>query len=319
MSRLTLDPEFTDPPFAYSGPQASAATVTESLYWPLPDAELRAEITARGWTLEWSGRVPTPYGMGPVMDAWTSASGRSVLWIRDYGRIPGGELRGRRLSERMFWVLWQAGVRFLVAGTHAGVADWRTADQIVPGDLVLPWSFESRPWFNGLPGTDYESTMNNPRVMETREIPWPYVDEPFSQAAAGRLLEIAAPLVAAGHIGRTWTPEQVRAVTCDVENIGFESHYDVFARMAISRLISEMQPDRPPVVTLHGVTINPVLCKLLSIEHLQYQTISNPAPGVTATIEAVHDQHVYDAEAARRWVGVESELLDSYPDPDVLA
>jgi hypothetical protein len=213
----------------------------------------------------------------------------------------------------MFWVLWQAGVRFLLAGTHAGAADWRPTDRIEPGDLVLPWSFESRPWFNGLPGTDYESTMNNPRVIETRDIPWPYVDEPFSGPAGDRLLEIAAPLVTAGHIRRTWTAAQVRAVTCDVENIGFESHYDVFARMATAKLISEMQPDRPPVVTLHGVTINPVLCRLLSIEHLQYQTISNSAPGVTPTIEAVHDAHVYDEAAARRWVAVETELLDSYP------
>lgn len=311
--RLELDPEFTDPPIPYEGPPASAATITESLYWPLADDALRQEIESCGWRLTWAGRVPTPYGMGPEMAAWTTATGREVLWIRDYGRIPGGELRHRQLGERLFWVLWQAGVRFLLAGTHAGAAEWRTIDRIVPGDLVLPWSFESRPWFNGLPGTDYESTMNNPRVIETRDIPWPYVDEPFSAAAGARLLAIVEPLVAAGHIGRTWTPDQVRAVTCDVEHIGFESHFDVAARMAIAKMISDMQPDRPPVVTLHGVTINPVLCRLLSIEHLQYQTISNPAPGVTPTIGAVHDAHVYDAAAARRWVAVETALLDTYP------
>jgi hypothetical protein len=312
-ARLELDAEFIDPALDYDGPAATAATVTESLYWPLSDRELQAELEGQGWQLTWSGRVPTPYGLGPAMTAWSTPSKRVVLWIRDYGRTPGGELRHRQLSERLFWVLWRAGVRFLLAGTHAGIADWRYEDRITPGDLVLPWSFESRPWFNGLPGTPYESTMNNPMVMETREIPWPYVDEPFSAEAGLRLLEIVRPLVEAGHIGRTWTPAEVRAVTCDVENIGFESHYDVAARMAISRMISEMQPDRPPVVTLHGVTINPVLCRLLAIENLQYQSISNPAPGVTPTIEETHDQHVYDISAARRWVAVEAAMLDTYP------
>jgi hypothetical protein len=53
--------------------------------------------------------------------------------------------------------------------------------------------------------------------------------------------------------------------------------------------------------------------RLLDIEHLQYQMISNPEAGVTPTIGDVHDSHVYDAQAARRWAAVEAELLDSYP------
>ena len=153
-SSSALDPEFLHSDVAYTGPKARFASITESPFWALSTPELVAQAQARRWKLRQRLRSPTPYGLGPDTLDFVTPAGREVLFIRDYGKTPGGEYRQRQLYERLYWILWQAGVKSLVVGSHSGSADWRKGPAaIVPGDLVFPWSFESKGWFAGLPGT----------------------------------------------------------------------------------------------------------------------------------------------------------------------
>jgi hypothetical protein len=310
-----LDPEFLSADLPYEGPKARFASITESPFWALSNKDFVSLVEAGGWKLDQRTRVPTPYGRGPETLAFTTPGGRKVLFVRDYGRTPGGEYRQRRLYERLFWVLWKAGVKSMLVGSHAGSADWRMApDTIVPGDLVFPWSFESKGWFTGLPGTPYETVWNNPMVTRSRELPWPYMREPFSAAMAARFRALAEPEQKAGRIGKIVTSEQVRAVLVGEDSIAFESNYDIYAHQALAKAISEMQPDRPPIVTLHGSVINPVLAKFLGIEILPYQIISNPAQGVVQDISGAHDAHVFSREAAVMWLRLEMRFFETYPD-----
>ncbi len=308
-----LDPEFLQSDLPYHGPKAEFASITESPFWALSDRDFLGQVEAGGWKLTQRGRVPTPYGLGPEMLALVTPAGRAVLFIRDYGRTPGGEYRQRRLYERLFWVLWKAGVKSMLIGSHAGSADWRkTPEAIVPGDLVFPWSFESKGWFTGLPGTPYETVWNNPLVTRTHQLPWPYLREPFSAAMAAQFRVLAEPEQTAGRIGKIVTADQVRAVLVSEDSIAFESNYDIYAHQAIAREISEMQPDRPPVVTLHGSVVNPVLAKFLGIEILPYQIISNPAQGVVQDISKAHDAHVFSRSAAEMWLRLEMRFFETY-------
>ncbi len=308
-----LDPEFLQHDLPYHGPKADYASITESPFWALSSKDFIALVEAAGWKLVQETRVPTPYGPGPDTLVFTTPRGRAVLYIRDYGRTPGGEYRQRHLYERLFWVLWKAGVKSMLIGSHAGSADWRKSpDAIVPGDLVFPWSFESKSWYTGLPGTPYETVWNNPLVTRTRELPWPYLREPFSLKMAAAFRPLAEPEVAKGHIGKIVTPEQVRTVLVGEDSIAFESNYDIYAHQAIAKTISEMQPERPPVVTLHGSVINPVLAKFLGIDILPYQIISNPAQGVVQDISKAHDAHVFSRESAEMWLRIEMTFLETY-------
>jgi hypothetical protein len=311
---LPLDPEFLHADLKYDGPHARFASITESPFWALSTPQLISLAEDRGWKLQGRSRPMTPYGPGPDTLDFRSPSGREVLFIRDYGKTPGGEYRQRQLYERLFWVLWKAGVKSLVIGSHSGSADWRKGPEtIVPGDLVFPWSFESKAWFTGLPGTPYETVWNNPMVTRTHELPWPYMRDPFSTPMASFFKTLAEPEVKAGHIGKIVTPAEVRSVLVSEDSIGFESNYDIYARQAIAKTISEMQPERPPIVTLHGSVINPVLAKFLQIDTLPYQIISNPAQGVIQDISKAHDAHVYSREAAEMWLRLELEFFESYP------
>jgi len=311
-----LDPEFLRADLAYGGPKARFASITESPFWALSTPELIARAQARGWKLTAHLRSPTPYGLGPDTLAFETPAHRPVLFIRDYGKIPGGEYRQRQLYERLFWVLWKAGVKCLLIGSHAGSADWRQGpDTIVPGDLVFPWSFESKGWFGGLPGTPYETVWNNPLVTRTHALPWPYMRDPFSGPMAAAFRRLAEPEHAAGRIGKIVTPIEARAVLVGEDSIGFESNYDIYAHQAVAKTISEMQPERPPVVTLHGSVVNPVLAKFLGIDILPYQIISNPAQGVAYDISKAHDAHVFSREAAEMWLRLELEFFETYPDP----
>jgi hypothetical protein len=308
-----LDPEFIGVDVPYDGPKALLASVTESPFWALSPQDFIAMVESRGWKLIHRVRSPTPYGLGPDTLEFTTANGKKVIYVRDFGRIPGGEYRQRQLDERLFWILWKAGVKFLVIGTHFGSADWRKGPEaIVPGDLVFPWSFESKSWFTGLPGTPYETVWNNPLVTRTRELPWPYFGTPFSPAMAASFRSLAEPECQAGRIGKIVTPEQTRAVLVVTESISFQSNFDVYTRQAIAKSISEMQPDRPPVVTLHGSMVNPVLAKFLGIEILPYQVISNPAQGVVQDISGSHDAHVFDRKAAELWLRLEMQFFETF-------
>ncbi|WP_269526414.1 hypothetical protein [Coraliomargarita parva] len=307
-----LDPEFLKhSDFPYDGPRIERASMTESPFWALTDAAFQAEAVRLGWSCESLERIPTPYGLGPKMDLLTGPDGQRVLYLRDYGRTPGGEYRLRQLYERAFWILWKAGVKQLIVGSHHGSGDWRSGEERVkPGDLLLPWSFESKSWFGGLPGTEYETVWNNPRVTRTREMPWPYLDTPFSESL---WLDFSQAVQAQAErpaiVGRIWQSGEVRGVVVNEDGIAFESHYDVFSRVVTCKAISELQPDQAPVIPVYGSLVNPILPKFLGIEYLPYTIISNPGPGMEKDISGTHDANVFSEAAAKFWLACELALF----------
>lgn len=307
-----LDPEFTRSDLSYTGPKASLVSITESPFWAINDDDFIRLIKKRGWTLVGITRSETPYGLGPKTMEWKTPKGRSVLFIRDYGKTPGGEYRQRQLYERLYWQLWKAGAKVMIVGSHLGSADWRAPDvRVKPGDLIFPWSFESKGWFTGLPGTEFETVWNNPKVTRSRELPWPYMNEPFSRPLWTQFRPLVEAHKQRGElVGKIYEPEDVRGVLVSEDSIAFETNYDIFARMALSKTISEMHPNKPPVITLHGSVVNPVLAKFLSIDVLPYQIISNPAQGIEHDISDTHDAHVFDRAAAEMWLDLELQFFE---------
>ncbi|MEZ4634940.1 MAG: hypothetical protein R2856_08210 [Caldilineaceae bacterium] len=98
---------------------------------------------ARGWTfmvdsanrctgwVRWSTTLPHPMA--------------AMLWIPSYGMVLGEDWDVRGNFDKLFWVLWQAGVKVLIIGGTSGIADWRRDDDAIhPGDIVLPWSFRTK-------------------------------------------------------------------------------------------------------------------------------------------------------------------------------
>jgi hypothetical protein len=129
-----------DTSVTYGGPHATVATISGSSMWGLGD-RFSAFAQERGCRLLGVHRPPTPYGLGPQLEHYETPNGRSFLRIPSYGMVADEDWLARRAEWKVFWLLWQAGVRVLVVGGTSGTCDWRyTADAVLPGDLVLPWS-----------------------------------------------------------------------------------------------------------------------------------------------------------------------------------
>lgn len=160
----------------YTGPKAEFATLTGSPLWGKSVAEVAAAYAALGWEHLGDHRPATPYGLGPVVQSFRLPSGRVVIRIPSYGGTAGRDWLLERSKERVFWILWQAGVKVLVIGGTSGTADLRDDDEAVrPGDFVLPWSFRTSPHHRGLPGTPHESAWPRHDLL---------LDEPFCSELA---------------------------------------------------------------------------------------------------------------------------------------
>jgi len=295
----------------YIGPKATMASITGSPFWPFSHEEVIGKIQENGWALEHDDRVDTPYGKGPRVLQF-SRKDRKLLWIPDYGWTLGQDDRLRMHQEILFWILWKAGVKIMVAGGNSGSSDWRTGDEAVrPGDMVFPWSFKTRSWYRGLPGTKYETVWGNP-ALRRGEIIQPFMGEPFSARLASEFYKLAAPYEEKGPVRKIHTPKSLRIALIHPESITFETNFDVLYWQTIARSISENQPDKPPVIPIHGDCINPILATFLEIEMLYYHIVSNVAQGLPAKadISEEKDKLIYARDFGEMALDLELKFFE---------
>lgn len=256
----------------YSGPHVHFASITGSPLWGKSVEHVRAAWTGMGGTVKDELRPQTPYGVGPLVVHFQSQAGRDILWIPSYGTVAGEDFTADYCQEKLFWILWQAGVKVLLVGGTSGITDWREPEQAIqPGDLVLPWSFRTSPTHRGLPSTEYESF-------------WPRLDvtmgQPFCPETAAIILKLARRYVGEGGIRKIHTPRDTRVALVIPDGITFESDFDILMWQAMARQISQSQPDLPPIATLHGDCINPLLARALGIHLSYYHMVANFAQGL---------------------------------------
>jgi hypothetical protein len=293
----------------YSGARADLATLTGSPLWGWPLPEITRRTVAKGWTLLDESRPETPYGIGPVVQSYRTRSGRTVIRIPTYGWTANKDWWQHRDNERTWWILWQAGVKVLLVGGTCGVADWRQGeDRVLPGDVVLPWSFQTHLLdHRGLPGTAHEA-------------PWPdydlLLDEPFCPELQKVLARELAPFVEAGKIRRVHTPADVRAALVVPSTITYESDYDIETRMALSYIMSQRRPGKPPWITLHGDCVNPILARSMGIHLAYYQCVANFAQGTSdeSITESVYE--LYTKVLPEVALNMECSFLESAPLPE---
>ncbi|SDT95848.1 hypothetical protein SAMN05444156_1064 [Verrucomicrobium sp. GAS474] len=295
--------------FPYHGPRAPLASLTGSPLWSMPIDAVVAAFVARGWTHRGGERVETPYGLGPEVHAFDvpQADGtlRPFLWIPSYGDIVGEETQSETTLRRVFWILWKAGVKAAVVGGNSGVCEARPdsdPNAIQPGDLVFPWSYRTHQEHRGLPGTPYAA-------------PWPrhnlFLDAPFCPGLAAQLLPLAQAYEAKGTIRKIHTPETVRAALVQVETVTFETDFDILMWRALNKTISDLEPAKPPVATLHGDCVNPLLARFLGIHLLYYHLVCNHAQGLgTGNIHDTLTTLFLDAYPAMV-VDLEGELAET--------
>lgn len=261
-----------DPTITYSGPQADFATLTGSPLWGVSIDDVIHAAVARGWRHQGGARPPTPYGIGPLLHHFTTPEGRAVLWIPSYGMVRGEETGAYAHDHKTFWLLWQAGVKVLMVGGTSGIADWRQgAERIQPGDVVLPWSFRTKANHGGLPGTPYETFWPDHDVL---------LDEPFCPALRQALAQKFAAHVAAGRLHGLHTPATTRVALVVPDGPTFETDFDILMWLAINRIASDLHPHKPPIATLHGDCVNPVLARHLGIHVMYYHLVANYAQGL---------------------------------------
>jgi hypothetical protein len=304
-----------DPSVEYSGPKATFASITGSPIWGGYNVDgVIGAAKQRGWKLQSSRRLPTPYGESPLVNHFVTPGGRSVMWIPSYGWEQGQDDRLHWAQEKLFWVLWKAGVKVLVIGGNSGSADWRQGDEAIrTGDLVLPWSFRTQSWYRGLPGTMFESVWQNPQLKPGQ---FPFMGEPFSMNLAKLFVERAKKYQKDGVFRRIHTPAEARAVLVHPDSITFETNFDILMWQNIARSISEREPEKPPVVTLHGDCINPILARLLQIDVLYYHIVSNVAQGLPMTSSLQSDlKKVISRDYARVVLELEFDFLQTAQEP----
>ncbi len=262
---------------AYGGPKATLATITGSPLWGLGDG-FAGLAAARGWRLAGVFRPPTPYGTGPSLEQYTTDAGRTFLRIPSYGMVRGEDWSLRAAEWKTYWLLWQAGVEVLVVGGTSGTCDWRAGDEaVLPGDLVLPWSYFSLDALpTGLPGTEMESTLAE-RV--------PLMGDPFCPSLARQL---------AGALASLPTSPFRRVHGQDAHVILNRWQYGAFESAAHSLFLRQYgQSIGCPVIT--GDCVSPVLARVCGMHLLYYHVPSNWAEGLrpqhlTGTLDRLYTE-----------------------------
>ncbi len=282
--------------------RAHFASLTGSPLWGLSVEEVIQDWTSRGWEKTGEGRPDTPYGKGPYVYYFHTQSGRDILWIPSYGGIYNEDWELHDTSEKVFWIMWKSGVKVFLVGGTSGITDFREGEEaILPGDLVIPWSFRTSARHRGLPKTEFETF-------------WPQVDvtmeNPFCPDLSAILAKEAQKYVGEQGIRKVQTPDKVRVALVIPDSITFESDYDILMWRALNKMISELQPELPPVVTLHGDCINPVLARRLQMHEVYYHLVANYAQGlgnhdITATLYPL-----YLERFPKIALGLEYELLN---------
>jgi len=292
----------------YDGPQASIASVTGSPLWGVSVEDTIKAWVARGWEHTGNCRPMTPYGLGPLVVHFIAADGRDIIWIPSYGGEAGSDFLYDQTLKRVFWVLWKAGVKVLLVGGTSGVAEWRKGENIIrPGDIVLPTDFRTTRDHRGLPGTEFATV-------------WPKYDltleDPFCTELSALIEEEARKYVAQGLIGKVHTSRDVRVALVVPDGITYETNFDIEMWQATCATISQMKPDLPPRVTLHGDCINPVLARLLGIHVAYYHMVANWAQGASdvGIVDTLYP--LYLGSFTKVALEMEWNLLSSLPLPD---
>ena len=126
-----------------------------------------------------------------------------------------------------------------------------------------------------------------------------------------------APFVQSGQIRGVRNPADTRVALVVPESITFETDFDILHWLAVSKNASELQPDRPPIATLHGDCLNPLLARYLGIHVLYYHMVSNYAQG----LEPEHNirgtiHHLYTRIFPEIALTLELDLLSTLDIPD---
>jgi purine nucleoside phosphorylase len=251
---------------AYAGPRAPVATLSGSPLWGLGDRF--PEVAAGHGAVRLAvARPATPYGPGPQVEHYRTASGREFLRIPTYGQVVDEDPVLHASEWKAFWICWQAGVRVLLVGGTSGSCDWRrtaaAADAVRPGDLVLPASYLTRDALpTGLPGTELEFCL--PRQVAI-------MDEPFCPALAEALRDGAARLPGF-RFRRVHGPEAGVVLSRWLAGNGFESaamcrELELFGRLTGA-----------PVIT--GDCVSPVLARVCGMHLAYYHVVANWGTGL---------------------------------------
>lgn len=251
-----------DTSVTYIGPRAAVATVSGSSLWGLGDG-YAAFAEERGWRRLGVYRPPTPYGPGPQLEHYEASNGRSFLRIPSYGMVADEDWLERNAEWKLFWLLWQAGVRVLIIGGTSGTCDWRdTSDAVLPGDMVLPWSYVSLDAMpTGLPGTEVES------VLAAKV---PLMADPFCPSLA-----------------RAWSAEIAALSRSPFRRVHSQAahvilnrwHYGAFESVGQAMLLRHFgQSVDCPVIT--GDCVSPPLARVCGMHVLYYHIPSNWAEGL---------------------------------------
>lgn len=295
--------------FMYQGPKAEVASITGSPLWGLSSRQVIEDRTKRGWRLNFSERVETPYGLGPLVSQFTTPGGRDVIWIPSYGAVRGDGFEDPMGTQhRLFWILWKAGVKVLIVGGTHGTNDWRglsTKDSIQPGDVVLPWSFyRTEKMAGSLPGTGIGGVLPNLARQK----------DPFCLELSDWL---AIELEKLNFFRKVHRPKDVRVILRSPTGGTFESEGETFAWRHLMQTASERE--RFPYVVLHGDSISPILCRHLGIHQGYYVLPVNWAEGHPATDPKKDLPKVLDELYVHRLPGVmlgfEAKVLETIPIP----
>ncbi|MDP7331525.1 MAG: hypothetical protein QF832_00510 [SAR324 cluster bacterium] len=297
----------------YNGPKSDFATFTGSPIWGYSVDNVIAIAKDRGWDVQSNERFPTPYGLGPLVNHFVTPTGRDVIWIPSYGEVVGEDSLYHYNFEKAFWILWKAGVKILLVGGTSGIADWRGQSKslrdkaISPGDVVLPWSFYTRPVHRGLPCTDFESMWSKSHLL---------LGDPFCPDGQKTLLSKFTPFLDQGKIRKIHTPSEVRAALVVPNSITFETEFDIVHWLSIGKTASDLQPHLPPVATVHGDCLNPILARYLGIHLFYYHLISNYAQGLVPQEETAKSIHkLYSETYPTIATEIEFDLLENLSIP----
>lgn len=295
--------------FKYEGPFAEFASITGSPLWGLSTEQVIKNRQERGWKLNFSERVPTPYGLGALVSQFTTPSGRDVIWIPSYGGVKG-ELTSHphEMQWRLFWILKEAGVKVLLVGGTHGTNDWRgltTEDSIRPGDAVLPWSYyRTENTAGSLPGTGIGGVL--PNLARQKDV--------FCTELSDWL---ATELEKLNFFRKVHHPKDVRVILRSPMGGTFESEGETAIWRHSSQTMSEREGK--PYVILHGDSISPILCRHLGIHEAYYCLPVNWAEGHPATdpnndLPQVLDD-LYVTKFPPVMLGFEAQVLETIPLP----
>ncbi|MEO0509821.1 MAG: hypothetical protein AAF065_08180 [Verrucomicrobiota bacterium] len=287
------------------------ATITGSPLWGRSVDWVVTQYENRGWIHSGGDRVETPYGLGPEVHGFSMPEkSRSFVFIPSYGDILGEGCLTEETVRKCCWVLWQAGVKVVLIGGNSGVCDPLGEKGVRPGDVVFPWSFKTDAHHRGLPRTPFAAVWPAHDLM---------LEEPFSPNLSKFFRKILEPRVGSDGFERIFGPEEVRAALIHYGGMTFETDFDILQWQVMTRQMSELEPDKPRIITLHGDAFNPILLRFLGIDVVYYHLVCNYVQGSACqTAEGIHEtiERYYMASYPETVFAAEAEFFETVEMPE---